>query len=66
MSKSKGGAYASDPFNEPPKPEQPDPFNEPKPGQPDPFNEPEPQPGDPFNEPEPEAGQEVGFRPAEP
>jgi len=45
MSKSKGGAYASDPFNEPPKPEQPDP-----------FNEPEPQPGDPFNEPEPELG----------
>ena len=54
MSK-KDGAYASDPFNEPPKPEQPDP-----------FNEPEPEPSDPFNEPEPEAGQEVGFKPAAP
>ena len=57
MSKSKGGAYAPDPFNEPPKP---------KPEQPDPFDEPEPQPGDPFNEPQPEVGQEVGFKPAEP
>ncbi|RBP10343.1 hypothetical protein DFR50_11914 [Roseiarcus fermentans] len=45
MSTSKGGAYAPDPINEPPKPEQPHP-----------FDEPEPQPGDPLNEPQPEAG----------
>ncbi len=56
MSKSKGGAYAPDPFNEPPKPKQPDPFDKPEPqqgDQPDPFNEPEPGQPDPFDEPEP-------------
>ena len=59
MSKSNGGAYAPGPFNEPPKPEQLDPFDkpEPQPGDPpDPFSEPEPGQPDPSDEPEPQTG----------